>query len=225
MNLKPFFKKYEALLKTADDVFSKVAADYPEEVKCKYGCADCCYALFDLTLIEALYIKHHFDIGYEGLERERRIEIANKIDRELYKLKRKAYKDLEAGKKESEIFRELAEKKVRCPLLNDENGCDLYGYRPITCRLYGIPTSISGKGHTCGLSGFVEGTAYPTVKLDIIQNKLFELSAELVAAIRSRYSKMGEMLVPLSMALLTEYDDAYLGVKEAEDTQGDTNTV
>ncbi len=224
MNLEPFFKKYEALLKTADDIFSKVAAEYPEEVKCKRGCADCCYALFDLTLIEALYIKHHFDASYEGQEKERRIEIANKIDRELYKLKRKAYKDLEAGKEEAEILRELAEKKIRCPLLNDENACDLYKHRPITCRLYGIPTSIAGKGHTCGLSGFLEGTTYPTVKLDIIQNKLFELSAEVVSAIQSRYSRMGEMLVPLSMALLTEYDDAYLGVKEAEDAQDDTKT-
>ena len=224
MNLEPFFKKYEALLKTADDIFSKVAAEYPEEVKCKRGCADCCYALFDLTLIEALYIKHQFDASYQGQEKERRIEIANKIDRELYKLKRKAYKDLEAGKEEAEILRELAEKKIRCPLLNDENACDLYKHRPITCRLYGIPTSIAGKGHTCGLSGFLEGTTYPTVKLDIIQNKLFELSAEVVSAIQSRYSRMGEMLVPLSMALLTEYDDAYLGVKEAEDAQNDTKT-
>ena len=62
------------------------------------------------------------------------------------------------------------------------------------------------------------------MKLDIIQNKLFELSAEVVSAIQSRYSRMGEMLVPLSMALLTEYDDAYLGVKEAEDAQDDTKT-
>ena len=221
MNLEPFFKKYEALLKTADDIFRKVAAEYPEKVKCRQGCSDCCYALFDLTLIEALYIKHHFDACYEGLERESRIEIANKIDRELYRLKRKAYKDLEAGKTEEQIFEELAAKKVRCPLLNDKNACDLYEQRPITCRIYGIPTSIAGKGHTCGLSGFLKGTAYPTVKLDIIQNKLFELSAELVTAIKSRYSRMGEMLVPLSMALLTEYDDVYLGVKEPEDVQAD----
>jgi Fe-S-cluster containining protein len=222
MNLDPFFKKYEALLKTADDIFSKVAAAYPKEVMCKQGCADCCYALFDLTLIEAIYIKHRFDDRYDGQERERRVEVANKIDREIYKLKRKAYKDLEAGKEEAQIFRELAEKKVKCPLLSDKYTCDLYEHRPITCRLYGIPTSIAGEGHTCGISGFLKGAAYQTVKLDIIQNKLFELSAELVSAIQSRYSRMGEMLVPLSMALLTEYDDVYLGVKDAEDAQGGT---
>jgi Fe-S-cluster containining protein len=224
MNLQPYFKQYEALLKTADDIFNKVKEMYSEEVKCKQGCADCCYALFDVTLIEALYIKHHFEKCFEGLEREKRLEIANRIDRRLYKLKRKAYKDLEAGKKEAHILRDLAGKKVQCPLLNAQNTCDLYEYRPITCRLYGVPTSIAGEGHTCGLSGFLEGSPYPTVKLDIIQNKLFELSAELVASLQSRYSRMNEMLVPLSMALLTEYDDVYLGVKGAEDTHCDTKT-
>ena len=224
MNLEPFFKKYEALLKSADDIFGKVKDDYPEEVKCKQGCADCCYALFDLTLIEALYIKHHFDNCFKGLKREKRLEFANKIDREIYRLKRKAYKDLEAGKKEEDIFREIAEKKVQCPLLNDQNTCALYEFRPITCRLYGIPTAIAGEGHTCGLSGFLKGLPYPTVKLDVIQKKLFELSAELVEAIQSHHSRMGEMLVPLSMALLTEYDDVYLGVKGAEDDQVDTKT-
>ena len=108
MNFEPFFKQYEALVKTADELFNKVSLEYPDEVKCKQGCADCCYALFDLTLIEALYIKHHFDTCFEGLEREKRIEIANKIDRELYSLKRKAYKDLEAGKEEADILRDMA---------------------------------------------------------------------------------------------------------------------
>lgn len=217
MNLKPYFKQYEALLKTADDIFKKVKHEYSGEVKCKQGCADCCYALFDVALIEALYIKHHFERCFEGLEREKRVEVAGRIDRRLYKLKRKAHKDLEAGRKEADILQDLAGEKVQCPLLNTQNRCDLYEYRPITCRLYGIPTSIAGEGHTCGISGFVKGVAYPTVKLDIIQNKLFELSAELAVSIQSRYSGMSEMLVPLSMVLLTEYDDAYLGVKGAEE--------
>ena len=224
MNLEPFIKQYEVLLKTADDIFSKVKNEYPGEVKCKQGCADCCYALFDVTLIEALYIKHHFEKCFEGVEREKRVEVASRIDRRLYKLKRKANKDLEAGRKEADILQDLAGKKVQCPLLNTQNRCDLYEYRPITCRLYGIPTSIAGEGHTCGLSGFLKGVAYPTVKLDIIQNKLFELSAELVVSIQSRYSRMGEMLVPLSMALLTEYDDAYLGVKGVEEAHCDPKT-
>jgi hypothetical protein len=97
--------------------------------------------------------------------------------------------------------------------------CDFYEYRPITCRLYGIPTSIGGIGHTCGKSGFVEGQQYPTVNLDIIQKKLYEISAEFVSRIKTKYVKMAEMIVPLSMAILTEYDENHLGIIDKKDVQ------
>ena len=109
----------------------------------------------------------------------------------------------------------MAEYRVPCPLLNDSNLCDLYDDRPITCRLYGVPTAIGGQGHTCGLSAFEPGKTYPTVNLDAIQNRLFEISNDLVAALGSRHVKMGEMVVPLSMALLTIYSEDYLGVGKA----------
>ena len=114
----------------------------------------------------------------------------------------------------------MTEERVRCPLLNDEKQCDLYQYRPITCRLYGIPTAINGVGQTCGMSGFEPGKPYPTVHIDIFYRRLYELSLELVKAIRSRHIKMAEMLIPLSMALITDYTDQYLGIGDGEkDTQ------
>ena len=219
LDFEPFFKEYEALLALADKTFEKVRQDYPDLVKCKVECADCCYALFDLPLIEALYINHHFNQTFKGKPKEDYLEAVNQIDRQIHKLKRKANKDLEAGRSEEEILTELAEARVHCPLLNDQNQCDLYGFRPITCRLYGIPTQIGGKGRTCTLSGFKPGEQYPTVNIDILQKKLFQLSERLARAIQSRYGGLGEILVPLSMALLTEYDETYLGVKAADDAQ------
>ena len=94
--------------------------------------------------------------------------------------------------------------------------CDLYEHRPITCRLYGIPTSIGGVGHTCGKSGFVEGKQYPTVNLDLIQKKLYDIAAEFVHRSESRHVKMADMLVPVSMAMLTDYDADYLGIAAAK---------
>ena len=219
LDFEPFFKEYEGLLALADKTFEKVRQEYPDLVKCKVECADCCHALFDLPLIEALYINYHFNRTFKGKQKEDYLEAVNQIDRQIYKLKRKANKDLEAGKSEEEILTELAAERVRCPLLNDQDQCDLYGFRPITCRLYGIPTQIGGKGRTCTLSGFKAGEKYPTVNIDILQNKLFQLSGRLAKAIKSRYGGLGEMLVPLSMALLTEYDESYLGVKVADDSQ------
>ncbi|MCD4763086.1 MAG: YkgJ family cysteine cluster protein [Desulfobacterales bacterium] len=220
IDFTPFFKQYEEVLATADKVFERVKSEHPECVKCKTTCSDCCNALFDLYLIEALYINDKFNKKFKDGERERIVEKSNTADRTIHKLKRKAYKDLESGKDENEILSKMAEERVRCPLLNDDDMCDLYEYRPITCRLYGIPISIGGASHTCGLSAFAEGKQYPTVNLEKIQNKLYEISVELVKEIKSRHVKLADVIVPLSMALLTIYDEEYLGIGDIN--KGDT---
>ena len=215
IDFEPFFREYERLAAAAENTFKKMEAEYGNYINCKIECTDCCYALFDLSLIEAVYIHHRFD---EVVSEEKKVQIlerANQSDRNVYKIKKKAYKAYEAGKTEDEILEQMASEKVQCPLLNDDGRCELYAFRPITCRLYGIPTAIGGKGRTCGKSDFQKGTSYPTVNLDIIHKKLYEISTELARAIRSKYAGIGELLVPLSMALLTEYNEDYLGMGEA----------
>jgi Fe-S-cluster containining protein len=183
-------------------------------------CADCCHALFDLSLVEALYINRKFIDNTLDQRKAEIIEDANKIDRKVFQLKRKAYKSVQSGAKtEEDVLFEMAAERIRCPLLNEENQCDLYDFRPITCRLYGIPTSISGRGHTCGLSGFKEGASYPTVNLDAIHAKLHALSQEIVVALKAKHVKMGDVLMPLSMALLTVFDETYLGIAEHGEEQ------
>lgn len=214
MNFDKFFQQYEDVVQQVENTFEKVRSEYNDCVKCKVGCADCCHALFDLTLIEALYIKFKFDAVYQGEEKESLLERANKADRAIHKLKRKAYKEYKAGRSENEILEEMSEKRERCPLLNNEQQCDLYAYRPITCRLYGVPTQIGAKALCCPLSGFEPGSSYPTVKIDQIQKRLYQISSELAVEIRSRYPELAQMLVPLSMALLTDYTEEYLGVRQ-----------
>ncbi len=219
--LETVFGKYEQFVAQIDEVFEQVRQKHPDCVKCKLECADCCHALFDLSLIEALYINRHF---LENAVEEKKIEIldvANRTDRKIYQLKRKAFKAVESGEKsEEDVLLEMSVERVRCPLLNKDERCELYEYRPVTCRLYGIPTAIAGRGHTCGLSDFKEGASYPTVNLDSVHAKLHELSQEVVAVLRSTHVKMGDMLMPLSMALLTVFDEEYLGIpSEKKDEQ------
>jgi len=208
----PYFERYEALVKQVDQVFENMRSDYPECVTCSRGCCDCCFALFDLSFIEALYINHRFNQKYQGRPRALIIERANRADRETYRIKRQAHKAHETGANEAEILNMVAGQRVRCPLLNGQDSCDLYGFRPITCRLYGIPTAINGEGHTCGLTNFEKGRPYPTANLDAIHQHLYRLSSELIAELRSKYVQMADMLIPVSMALLTEYDATYLGL-------------
>lgn len=212
IDFTPFFDKYQKLVVAADSVFDRIKKAYPDDVRCRTECSDCCHALFDLSLIEAIYLNHHFNRLFSGPKKESLTEKANKADRAVYKLKRNAFKAFRKGTSENDILDKMAHERIRCPLLNDQQLCDLYEHRPITCRLYGIPTSIGGKSHTCGISGFKEGKRYPTVKIDVIQNQLHVISQELVASLKTRYKKLEDILVPLSMALLTEYNEDYLGI-------------
>jgi Fe-S-cluster containining protein len=215
---KPFFEQYEALSASVERAFETVKNQYPDCVKCKPLCSDCCYAVFDLTLVEALYINSRFRDKYSGESLEILTERCNRVDRTLYKLKKSAFKAAESGKDETEILQDMAETRVRCPMLNDAQMCEIYEFRPLTCKLYGIPTAIGGKGYTCGLSAFAQGEKYPTAGLDKIQNRLLALSAEMAKAIRSKYLRLGEILVPLSMALAMDYDDEYLGIQKPGET-------
>jgi len=221
----PFFNQYETLVKTVDGIFEQVQEEYSGCVTCKIGCADCCHALFDLTLIEALYLSHHFNRTFSGPEKDNLLEIANRIDRSIYQIKRRAHQALKRGAAENDVLIRVAEERIRCPLLSDSNRCHLYAFRPITCRLYGIPTSIRGAGHTCGFSGFNKGTAYPTVNLDGIHRKLFEISTSLVKELHSLHLKMADMLIPVSMALLTVFDEDYLGVSPIASEGANENSL
>lgn len=213
LDFAPAFARYEALAAEADALFARVADACPGMLPCAPGCGDCCHALFDLTFVEALYLNHQFTRAFPaGPGREAVLDRADRADRALCKRKRQAFREDARGVSTAVILEELARERVRCPLLDDHDRCLLYAARPIPCRLYGAPLLIGGAARTCGRTGFEPGGAYPTVKIETIQDRLLELSRELVAALPTRLVAMGDMLVPVSMALLTTYDAAYLGL-------------
>ncbi|MFH1156359.1 MAG: YkgJ family cysteine cluster protein [Pseudomonadota bacterium] len=206
------FKKYEALVATVDSLFEKVRQEYPKEVFCREKCSDCCYAIFDVTIIEAIYLNQKFREKFFGVDKIRLIDEAAKIDRALTKLKRDAYLEIKDGKTELDVLGKLSMERMRCPLLGADNLCIMYENRPITCRLYGIPTSTAGASHICGRTNFKQGEKYPTVNMDNLYARLQLISAEFTRDIKSKNIKMCEMLVPVSMALITDYNEEYLGV-------------
>lgn len=217
LDFSEFFKKYEAVIGEADQVFNTVRARFADNVRCEKGCSDCCHALFDLTLVEALFLNTVFNARFSGMDRTRILKRADEADRQVHRLKRDAFRAVKDGQNAQEILLEMAKVRVRCPLLDDEGLCEMYDARPVTCRIYGVPTAIGGEAHTCGKSAFEKGKAYPTVYLDRIQDRLYAMSHELSASLNTRFKGLGEVLVPVSLALLTEYSDEYLGIKKPSD--------
>ncbi len=96
----------------------------------------------------------------------------------------------------------------------------MYEYRPITCRIYGLPLAVFGDVKICSKTGFIPGKKYETVFVDKINSRLFQLSTELVQSIPTKYTALNEVLVPLSMALLTDYNEEYLGIVSCDEKPG-----
>lgn len=217
-DLSDIFARYEKLRDEADALFAKIKNDLPECVVCREGCSDCCHALFDLSLVEAMYLNKLFVDTYPyGRDRSDILERASESDRRLTKIKRDFFRANRDGKMTAEeVMQEVARLRMRCPLLGDDDRCLFYKERPITCRLYGVPTSILGKGHVCGHSGFVKGKAYPTVHLEKLQDSLRALSTEIKERCESRFTELEDVYIPLSMTLLTRYDEQYLGIGPAK---------
>lgn len=102
----------------------------------------------------------------------------------------------------------MAKTRIRCPLLGDDDACILYPYRPITCRVYGIPTMVQGIPRICGTSGFKKDQAYPFFNMNAVQKELFQLSKDLLEnAKKDAAEERASLLISIPKILKTTVED------------------
>jgi Fe-S-cluster containining protein len=215
-SLDPIFARYELLCAEADMLFERVRRMHPDRVRCSLGCSDCCHAVFDLPLVEALYLNRKFRQAIAfGPRHSAIMDAAGDADRLAARKKRDLYRISKKGHTR-QVMEDAAHIRIRCPLLDAEDRCQLYEHRPVTCRLYGVPAAIGGEAHVCGKSAFSKGQSYPTVALEKIQDRLAAMSQEIAQTLGTRLKELHLVYVPVSMALLTRYDARYLGLGPAK---------
>ena len=202
MKANHLYKCYGYLVDAADRAFQKIEEDYGECVKCKIHCTDCCHAVFGLFLIEAVQLQQNFH-RLANEERKRALLRAEQFDQQLQTLQKEIVK-ADHGPEAAESL--LGSERIRCPLLDDRQQCLLYPHRPITCRVYGIPTLVQGRACVCGKSRFKSGRPYPTFKLDEINRELYLLSKKLLATVGRSDPEAASLLISVSQAIRTPID-------------------
>ncbi|MDI6710872.1 MAG: YkgJ family cysteine cluster protein [Thermoanaerobacterales bacterium] len=192
--------RYEQLALAAEQAFEQMRGEYPEEVKCERGCIDCCHALFGLFLIEAAYLREKFE--QLGPDRKREVLArAGEAEEQLRRIQERlkaAYPD----DPDMQAYA-MARERVRCPFLNDRGECAGYPFRPITCRVYGIPVTVQGAGRACWKAAFAPGRPYPAFNLDRVYRELHELSRALLEKAGQQDLDRASLLLPVSTALKT----------------------
>jgi len=139
--------RYGELLREVDAWFQRSLEQYPELIACHNGCSECCRGLFDITLLDAYYLRRGFDTLPESLKTDivkaatRRLEQLSMVNAEFtepWLLNGIPEVDWDALMPE--------EDETPCLLLAESGGCLVYEYRPMTCRLNGIPLlDVSGE--------------------------------------------------------------------------------
>ena len=203
MDISYLFEPYEGLTTKADHAFQRMEGEFSECIKCDLHCSDCCHAVFGLFMIEAVFLKQDFDQLDEG-ERAEALKRGYEADKELEKLER-MLKEFENDPQMRAYS--MARARIRCPLLNDDNECILYPYRPITCRVYGIPTMIQGVPRVCGETGFKKDESYPTFNLGGVHKELYQLSIQLLENAGGKDPERASLLFSVSKVIKTPIEE------------------
>lgn len=132
--------RYGLLLGEVDAWFKYCLEQHPDLIACRNGCSECCRGLFDITLLDAVYLRR----GFDTLPERQRAQIVQAASRrlELLSLVNPAFAEpwLLNGILEADWDALMPEDdEAPCLLLSETGGCLAYEHRPMTCRLNGIP--------------------------------------------------------------------------------------
>src|SRR5579872_3479705 len=115
---------------------------------CKPGCTECCIGPFPITQLDAVRLRNGL-AQLEPADPERATRVRDRARLAVEKLAGDFPGDRGSGilaedVESEERFATLGEED-RCPALDPDTGmCDLYEFRPITCRTFGPSIRCGG---------------------------------------------------------------------------------
>ena len=145
VDLSTYFAEYEALVHKIDKDLEAVKDSYPQALSCGAERDDCCYRYINLDLIEAIYLSNTMNRLLGSDVRKAVIHNAVKIGQTTKKMiARPKQKGGGTAAKEA-LVEAYAGEKILCAL-NNKHRCALYKYRPLSCRLQGVPAGAIDQG-------------------------------------------------------------------------------
>lgn len=144
-SVKAILAEYESLQAEADRLFQDYARTHSLKITCGPACSECCPYDVSVHFIEAYYLR----MGMQALEPQTRHTVRLRALRNISKIERLEGFAGAIEKKSGGVvqdarahLRYLLRGEVRCPFVGEQGGCLVYGYRPLICRLFGIPLKI-----------------------------------------------------------------------------------
>ena len=169
---------------------------------CKPGCTPCCIGVFAIDQLDVLRLLD----GLAHLDRtdpERAARVRQRARESWEHVAPKFPGDVHTGvlsddDEAAEEFEDFGDYEP-CPALDPESGtCDVYGWRPITCRVFGPPVRSEGGLGICELC-YHGATPDEIAGCELKLDEANALEAELVAALEKTGQK-GNTIVAFALA-------------------------
>jgi Fe-S-cluster containining protein len=149
--------KDQELVRIVDAALADVTRRAGEWLVCRVGCTQCCYGAFAINSLDALRLAAGMEV-LRASEPTLAAEIERRARAWIDEHGAEFPGDLATGRlgeteDDRERFEEFAN-EAACPALDPATGrCDVYAWRPMTCRVFGPPVRMDagvGEGDALG---------------------------------------------------------------------------
>ena len=145
----------QELVQIMDASLAEAARQAGEWLVCRLGCTQCCYGAFAINSLDALRLSAGMD-ALRSAEPELAAEVERRARAWIAEFGAEFPGDLQTGllgDLDGESFEDFAN-DAACPALDPSTGrCDVYAWRPMTCRGFGPPVRMEaaiGEGVALG---------------------------------------------------------------------------
>jgi Fe-S-cluster containining protein len=132
-----------ALIQIVDAALAETTRRSGDWLVCRPGCTHCCIGVFPINQLDAMRLRRGL-AQLEKIDSDRARSVHARAREAMTRLTAEFPGDpvsgiLEEGIEETERFAGFANDEP-CPVLDPETGnCELYEFRPMTCRVFGPP--------------------------------------------------------------------------------------
>ena len=193
------------LLQVIDEAMAEAAARAGAHLACRPGCTECCHGPFPINELDARRLRQGL-AELAAREPERARAVAERAQAQIPLLSEGFPGDPGTGvltdqkiDDEEEVEEGYFDRHgaVPCPVLDPETGrCDLYAWRPLTCRMFGPPVRIGEAAlPPCRLC--FQGASPETVEACRVESDPHGIEDRIL----SRLGEDGETLIAFALVL------------------------
>jgi len=190
------------LVQIIDAALTDTAHRSGEWLACKPGCTQCCVGVFAINQLDAARLREGLSVLHKS-DRARAKRIVAQSRESVARLSADFPGNpktgvLDLGEAAERDFADFANDEV-CPVLDPATGlCDLYEWRPMTCRTFGPPVAAEDGLGVCELC--YKGASQEEIAACEMVVDPDDMESKLVRSVEKSTGVSGETIVAWSLA-------------------------